>query len=207
VLLKNSNGALPLKKNLKRIAVVGKAADDLGMQCGGWTIDWQGKTGEVTTGGTTLLAALKKSANAGTEVVFSADGSDLKSADAIIVVVGEPPYAEGKGDRKELNLAASDAALIAKAKATGSPVVTVLYSGRPLVLGTALDQSDAFIAAWLPGTEGLGITDVLFGDSVPRGKLPHAWPANNAQLSADHMNGAPLFPVGFGLTYYELSKN
>jgi beta-glucosidase len=206
VLLKNSNRSLPLKKDLKRIAVVGKAADDLGVQCGGWTIDWQGRTGEVTPGGTTLLAAIRKSVGAGTEVVFSKDGADLKSADAILVVIGEQPYAEGKGDRKELNLASEDAALISKAKATGSPVVTLLYSGRPLVLGNSLDQSDAFIAAWLPGTEGLGITDVLFGDFAPHGKLPRIWPANNEQLSVDHVTGEPQFPVGFGLSYYELSK-
>ena len=207
VLLKNSNRALPLKKDLKRIAVVGKAADDLGVQCGGWTIDWQGRTGEVTPGGTTLLAAIRKSVGTGTEVVFSKDGADLKLADAIIVAIGEEPYAEGKGDRKDLNLAPEDAALVSKAKATGAPVVTVLYSGRPLVLGNSLDQSDAFIAAWLPGTEGLGITDVLFGDFAPHGKLPRIWPANNEQLSVDHMTGKPQFPAGFGLSYYELSKN
>ena len=206
VLLKNSNHTLPLKKNLKRIAVIGKAADDLGLQCGGWTIDWQGKTGNVTPGGTTLLAAIQKTAGAKTEVIFSADGSDLKSADAIIVVIGEEPYAEMKGDRQDLSLASADAALIAKAKATGAPVVTLLYSGRPLVLGSALGQSDALVAAWLPGTEGLGLTDVLFGDHAPKGKLPRLWPASNDQLSADHVVGQPLFPMGFGLTYDFYSK-
>ena len=200
VLLKNSNHALPLNKNLKHLAVVGKAADDLGIQCGGWTVDWQGKTGNVTPGGTTLLAAIKQTVSAETEVNFSADGSDLKSADAVIVVVGEEPYAEMKGDRADLSLAAADAALIAKAKATSQPVITLLYSGRPLVLGAALEQSDAFVAAWLPGTEGQGITDVLFGDHAPKGKLPRLWPANNEQLSVDHVVGQPLFPAGFGLT-------
>jgi len=206
VLLKNSNHILPLKKNLKSIAVVGKAADDLGMQCGGWTIDWQGKTGEVTTGGTTLLAAIKKTAGAGTKVTFSADGSDLKAADAVVVVIGEEPYAEMKGDRQDLRLSPADADLIARAKATGAPVVTVLYSGRPLVLGPALEQSDAFVAAWLPGTEGLGLTDVLFGENAPSGKLPRLWPANNEQLSVDHVTGQPLFPAGYGLTYEYFSQ-
>ena len=206
VLLKNSNHVLPLKKNLKRILVVGKAADDLGIQCGGWTIDWQGKTGDVTTGGTTLLAAIKKSVGAETEVTFSPDGSNLKNADAVIVVVGEEPYAEMKGDRQDLRLAPADAALVAKAKATGAPVVTLLYSGRPLVLGSALDQSDAFLAAWLPGTEGAGITDILFGEQSPTGKLPRLWPVSNAQLSVDHVAGKPLFPAGFGLTYEYFSK-
>jgi beta-glucosidase len=201
VLLKNSNHALPLKKNLKRIAVVGKAADDIGYQCGGWTIGWQGQTGNVTTGGTTLLAAIKKTVSADTQVVYSPDGSDLLSPDVVIVTVGELPYAEFKGDRPELNLAPADATLIAKVKAAHVPVVTLLYSGRPLVLGSALDQSDAFIAAWLPGTEGQGMADVLFGDQAPSGKLPRLWPANNDQLCVDHVAGNPLFPVGFGLTY------
>ena len=206
VLLKNSNNLLPLKKNLKHIVVVGQAADDLGMQCGGWTIDWQGKTGNVTTGGTTLLAAIKKTVSPETEVTYSPDGSDLQPADVIIVAVGEQPYAEFKGDRQDLNLSAADAALIAKAKATKSPVVALLYSGRPLILNSALDQSDAFVAAWLPGTEGEGITDVLFGDRPFKGKLPRHWPANGEQLTADNAVGQALFPVGFGLSYSYLSR-
>lgn len=206
VLLKNSGNVLPLKKTLKHLAVVGKGADDLGMQCGGWTISWQGKTGQVTTGGTTLLAAIRQTVGAATEVDYSADGSGLKAADAVLVVVGEEPYAEGRGDRQDLRLGAADAALISNAKALGAPVITVLYSGRPLVLGSALDDSDAFIAAWLPGTEGLGITDVLFGENAPTGKLPRLWPANNGQLAVDRLTGKPLFPQGYGLTYDILSE-
>lgn len=206
VLLKNSNNTLPLKKNLKRIAVVGKAADDLGTQCGGWTIDWQGKPGSVTTGGTTLLAAVKKAASAETEISYSPDGDDLKPADVIIVVIGEQPYAEFKGDRQDLTLAPADAALVAKAKAANTRVVTLLYSGRPLVLGSALDQTDAFVAAWLPGTEAEGITDVLFGDRAFSGKLPRQWPANNEQLCVDHTAGKPAFAAGYGLTYNYLSQ-
>jgi len=206
VLLQNNRHALPLKKNLKRLAVIGPAADDIGLQCGGWTITWQGKEGQVTTGGTTLLAAIKQTVSPETEVTYSADGSDLKQAEAVIAVVAEPPYAEGKGDRQMLDLAPSDAALIAKARASGAPVVTVLYSGRPLVLGPALERSDAFVAAWLPGTEGLGLTDVLFGDHAPTGKLPRLWPASNAQLAVSHVTGKPLFPEGFGLGYGFLSR-
>lgn len=206
VLLKNSNQVLPLKKELKRLAIVGSAADDIGIQCGGWTIDWQGKAGEVTTGGTTLLAAVRKTVSAETAVVYSRDGADLKNPEVVIVVVGEKPYAEMFGDRQELALAAEDAKLIARAKASGGAVVTILYSGRPLVLGPALDNSDAFVAAWLPGTEGLGITDVLFGDAAPHGKLPRLWPANNRQLCVDHCEGNPMFPVGFGLTYGRFSS-
>ena len=207
VLLKNSDNVLPLKKNLKHVTVVGKAADDIGMQCGGWTIDWQGKPGNVTTGGTTLLAAIKKTVSAQTEVSYSPDGSDLKSSDVVIVVVGEQPYAEFKGDRQDLNLAPEDAALISKAKAANAHVVTLLYSGRPLILGSALAETDAFVAAWLPGTEGEGITDVLFGDRAFKGKLPRHWPANNEQLSVDHTVGrSPFSPTDSGLTYDNLAK-
>ncbi len=176
VLLKNEKNVLPLAKNLKRLVVVGGGADDLGMQCGGWTIDWQGGHGNITHGGTTLLAAIRQTVSPATQVTFSPDAGDLKNADAIIAVVGEPPYAEMKGDREALKLSAADQALIAKAKAGGAPVVTILYSGRPLELGTALADSDAFVAAWLPGTEGQGMTDVLFGDFKFTGKSPRAWP-------------------------------
>ena len=126
-----------------------------------------------------------------------------------MVVVGELPYAEKKGDRRELSLEQTDAALIAKAKAVGVPVVTIIYSGRPLVLGNSLDQSTALVAAWLPGTEGEGISDVLFGDYNPTGKLCVTWPASNNQepINAGNMGdnvgagGTPLFAYGFGLSY------
>jgi beta-glucosidase len=176
VLLKNEKNALPLSKSLKHLVVVGAGADDLGMQCGGWTISWQGGHGNVTHGGTTLLAAIRQTVSPATTVTFSPDASDLKTADAIVAVVGEEPYAEMKGDRTELKLSAEDTALLAKAKTAGVPVITVLYSGRPLALGTALADSDALVAAWLPGSEGQGMTDVLFGDFKFTGKLPRAWP-------------------------------
>jgi len=203
VLLKNDKKALPLSKRAKRIVVIGSAADDIGTQCGGWTITWQGKPGLTTQGGTTILQAIKKTAGSSTVVDFSADGANLAGADAAVVVVGEQPYAEMKGDRTSLDLAASDAALIKKAHDAGVPVVTVLISGRPLVLGAALDSSDALVAAWLPGTEGQGVADVLFGDFKPTGKLPRAWPRNNQQLSADLFaaSNQPQFTYGFGLTY------
>ena len=199
VLLKNENHLLPLSKKIKRLAVVGAAADDLGMQCGGWTIDWQGRKGEVTHGGTTILAAIRQAVLPGTQITFSPDASELKKSDAIIAVIGESPYAETKGDRKDLNLSAADAALIAKARASGAPVVTILFSGRPLVLNSALADSDAFVAAWLPGTEGLGVTDVLFGDYKFTGKLPRLWPADGALAVSTDMSESPLFPFGYGL--------
>ncbi|HEV2693749.1 MAG TPA: glycoside hydrolase family 3 N-terminal domain-containing protein [Verrucomicrobiae bacterium] len=204
VLLRNENRTLPLSKNLQHLVVVGKAADDLGMQCGGWTISWQGSTGAVTHGGTTLLTAIKQAVSKNTEVTYSPEGDNLQGASAIIVAVGEMPYAEMKGDRSDLSLATADAALIEKAKAAGVPVVTVLYSGRPQVLGASLEQSDAFVAAWLPGTEGEGLTDVLFGDFQPAGKLSRPWPRDNSELNssvfASHA-AEPLFVPGYGLSY------
>ena len=204
VLLKNENHVLPLAKNLKHLVVAGKAADDLGMQCGGWTIRWQGRTGKVSDGGTTILAAIRQAVAPGTEVIFSADGENAQGADAAIVVVGESPYAEGNGDRKDLGLAKKDIDLVKKVKQSGVPVITVLLSGRPMILGPALDNSDAFIAAWLPGTEGQGVADVLFGDYKPTGKLPHTWPKSMDQVPlnvGDPGADKALFPYGFGLTY------
>ncbi|HEV2319226.1 MAG TPA: glycoside hydrolase family 3 N-terminal domain-containing protein, partial [Verrucomicrobiae bacterium] len=199
VLLKNKHHTLPLSKSLKHIFVVGEAADDLGRQCGGWTISWQG-SGQLTRG-TTILQAIRDAVSPQTEVTFSPDGSNIQDADAVIAVVGEEPYAEGRGDRTNLDLSATDAALMDQAKASGAPVTTILLSGRPLILGKSLKDSDAFIAAWLPGTEGEGIADVLFGDFAPTGKLPREWPRNDRQFAANAMHGKPLFPLGYGLTY------
>jgi beta-glucosidase len=200
VLLKNNARALPLSKKLKQLTVVGQAADDLGKQCGGWTISWQGKSGQTLIGGTTVLTAIRQTVSPETKVTFSPDGTDTAGADAILVVVGEPPYAEGEGDRSDLRLSLEDVALVAKVKRTGTPVVTVLFSGRPLILGSALAASDAFVAAWLPGTEGQGVADVLFGDYKPTGKLPRIWPRSNEQLGQPGA-GTPLFAYGFGLEY------
>jgi beta-glucosidase len=204
VLLKNQRRVLPLSKNVKRLHVVGKAADDLGVQCGGWTIDWQGRTGKVISGGTTILAAIRQAVAPGAEVAFSQDGADIEDADAVVVVIGEPPYAEMMGDRKDLSLRPHDVALVRRAKASGAPVITVLLSGRPLIVGPALEASDAFLAAWLPGTEGQGVADVLFGHYRPTGKLPRTWPRSMDQIpcnAGDPGAEKALFPYGFGLTY------
>jgi len=202
VLLKNERHTLPLSKQIKHLHVIGKGADDLGIQCGGWTISWQGEPGAVTRGGTTILGGIRQAVGPGVKVTFSANEAEAQQADAIIAVIGELPYAEMKGDRSDLGLSDSDRSLVTKAKASGAPVITVLLSGRPLVLGAALDQSDAFIAAWLPGTEGQGIADVLFADFRPVGKLPHAWPRNNQQAAAGEKTAEPpLFPLGYGLTF------
>jgi len=202
VLLKNEKKTLPLSKTAKRIVVAGKNADDIGNQCGGWTIDWQGKSGPIVPGGTTILAALKAAAKGG-EVTFSADGTGATGADAAVVVVGEKPYAEFFGDCEDLALDKDDLAAIANVKKAGIPVVLVVVSGRPLILGDALGQADAVVAAWLPGTEGQGVADVLFGDYKPTGKLSFTWPRTMAQIPINVGDAAydPQFPFGFGLTY------
>ena len=202
VLLKNEKKTLPLSKTAKRIVVAGKNADDIGNQCGGWTIDWQGKSGPIVPGGTTILAALKAAAKGG-EVTFSADGTGATGADVGVVVVGEKPYAEFFGDREDLALDKDDLAAIANVKKAGIPVVVVVVSGRPLILGDALGQADAVVAAWLPGTEGQGVADVLFGDYKPTGKLSFTWPRTMAQIPINVGDAAydPQFQFGFGLTY------
>jgi beta-glucosidase len=204
VLLKNHGGVLPLKAGVARIHVAGRAADNLGLQCGGWTIDWQGGSGEVTPGGTTILAALRQRAGGGTEVTVSPDGSGAAGASVGLVVIGEQPYAEGKGDRADLTVSAADAAAVATMKAAGIPVVVVVLSGRPIILGAVAEQADALVASWLPGTEGAGVTDVLFGDAQPTGRLSFAWPRSMAQVAQGHGQPSadgPLFPFGFGLNY------
>jgi beta-glucosidase len=203
VLLKNTKRTLPLSKNLARIHVGGKSADDIGNQCGGWTIDWQGKSGDVTTGGTTLLQAVRNTVSKKTKVTFSKDGSGAGGADVGVVVVGETPYAEGMGDRDDLSLSEEDVRAIDNMKGSGIPVVVVLMSGRPMMIDRALDKCEAFIAAWLPGTEGQGLADVLFGDYKPTGKLSFSWPRSMQQIpiNVGDRNYNPLFKYGFGLTY------
>ena len=205
VLLKN-DGVLPLAKRA-RLLVAGRGADDVGMQCGGWTVRWQGQAGEVTTG-TTLLEALRSTAAPGADVRYAADGdfgagagAGGARADAAIVVVGEAPYAEGVGDRSDLALSDEDTALVARVAATSVPTVVVVLSGRPLVLGAVLERAAAVVAAWLPGTEGQGMADVLYGDYAPNGKLSFTWPRTMEQLPLDGGTGEPAFPFGFGLTY------
>jgi beta-glucosidase len=202
VLLKNDKKVLPLSKTARRIHVAGKSADDIGNQCGGWTISWQGTSGAPTTGGTTILAALKAAAGEG-RITFAKDGSGAAGADVGVVVVGETPYAEFKGDRDDLSLSKEDRDAIAAVKKAAIPVVVVVVSGRPLILGDALDMADAVVAAWLPGTEGQGVADVLFGDHKPTGKLPFSWPRSMEQIPINVGDARydPLFSYGFGLIY------
>ena len=201
VLLRNENGVLPLNKSA-RIAVSGSGADNTGMQCGGWTITFQGQNGNVVPGATSILSAIRQTAGGGS-VSYARDGQGLGEADVNVVVVGEQPYAEFLGDARDLTLNAADAATINRAAQTGKPVVVVLLSGRPLILGDSLDKADALVAAWLPGSEGQGVSDVLFGDTNPTGKLPVVWPRSLDQVPTNLTNRKPnpQFEYGFGLSY------
>jgi len=197
VVLKNENHTLPLKKS-GHIHVAGSCADDMGNQCGGWTIIWQGKSGNVTKG-TTILSGIRKLAP-GAQVTFSRDGSGASGAALGIAVVGERPYAEMQGDRTDLRLAPEEAAVVERLKSTGIPVVVVLISGRPLIIDAILDKADAIVAAWLPGTEGDGVADVLFGDHKSTGKLAFTWPrGNSTSLERSDPGYKTLYPFGAGL--------
>ena len=203
VLLKNELNTLPISKDAKRIHVAGKSADDIGNQCGGWTILWQGRSGDITPGGMTILSAVKNTVSKSTRVTFSQDGTGAGGADIGVLVIGERPYVEGNGDRADLSLAAEDVEAFDNLKDAGFPVVVILISGRPMIINTVLDQADAFIAAWLPGTEGQGVADVLFGDYKPTGKLSFTWPRTMDQIpiNVGDSNYNPLFKYGYGLTY------
>lgn len=213
VLLKNENNTLPLKKDTSVIFVGGEAANSTGYQGGGWTTDWQGTTSNL--GGTSILQAVKQAVSLNTRVeynrlskfenIMNAQGQPLV-ADVGIAVVGEAPYSEGVGDRADLMLSSGDANLVQRVKSQSKKVVVILISGRPMVVTEQLPTWDAFVAAWLPGTEGEGIADVLFGDAPFTGKLPYTWPRWNQQLPFDFRNlpkegcDAPLFPFGYGLS-------
>ena len=202
VLLKNDKRVLPASKKLNRIHVAGRSADDIGNQCGGWTISWQGKSGANTTGGTTILKAIRETVSPHTKITYSKDGADAAGADLGIVVIGETPYAEWMGDRQSLELSEEDVAVVDKMKQAGMPLVVVLISGRPLIIDKVIDKADAFVAAWLPGTEGQGVTDVLFGDFKFVCKLSFSWPRSMDQIpiNVGDKNYDPLFKYGYGLT-------
>ena len=197
VVLKNQNSVLPLA-NGKRIHVAGKCADNIGNQCGGWTITWQGHSGN-TTKGTTILEAIRKAAGS-TNVTYSLDGSGAEGASVAVAVIGETPYAEMRGDRENLNLDPEEVAVVDRLKRSGVPLVVVLVSGRPMNVDGILAEADTLVAAWLPGTEGDGVADVLFGKHKPTGKLSFTWPKGSS--TSFHL-GDPgyetLFPFGYGL--------
>lgn len=202
VLLKNRGNILPLNKKIKRIFVTGKNANDVGHQCGGWTLTWQGTTGENIPG-TSILEGIKKSVSAATIVTYNPDGYGARGHDVAIAVVGELPYAEWHGDKENLALSVVDADAISRCKDAEVPTIVVLVSGRPMIVTGHLPSWDAFIAAWLPGSEGQGVADVLFGDYNPTGKLSYSWPKSMDRFPVNYgdENYDPLFPYGYGLSY------
>ena len=202
VLLKNENKILPLKKVGKKITLVGDHADNIGFQCGGWTIHWQGGSGDITPG-TTILDAFKSAVSDSNNIRYSKNADNLLGSDIIVVAIGEEPYTEGVGDRDSLLLSKKDKELLEKVKRSKIPYVVILISGRPMIINKELDNSHAFIAAWLPGTEGEGISDVLFGDFDFTGKLSMTWPRSMKQIPINFGDSDydPLFEFGFGLSY------
>ncbi len=198
VVLKNEN-LIPISKESKSIVVAGRGADNLGMQCGGWTINWQGGQGDITIG-TTILDGIKESVSAETKVIHSKDGRDLGnvSGDLAIVVIGEDPYTEFFGDKDNLDLLEEDIQTINNLKEKGYKVLVLLISGRPMNIADHLDNWDGFAAIWLPGTEGNGVSDILFGDFQSTGKLSYPWPIN-AEDGANAPENDLLYNIGFGL--------
>ena len=198
VVLKNEN-IIPISKDSKSIVVAGRGADNLGMQCGGWTINWQGGHGDITIG-TTILDGIKESVSTETKVIHSKDGTDLGnvSEDLAIVVIGEDPYTEFFGDKDNLDILEEDIQTINNLKTKGYKVLVLLISGRPMNIADHLDNWDGFAAIWLPGTEGNGVSDILFGDFQSTGKLSYPWPLN-AEDGANAPENDLLYNIGFGL--------
>ena len=216
VLLKNDGGILPLKRQ-GRVLVVGKGADSLPMQAGGWSLTWQGdntKTSDYPYADT-LLAAVRKTLGSD-RVDYSADGSgvDVSRYSAVINVAAENPYAEMKGDvlfpatLRHTARYPKDLSTLERVSGKGVPVITVFYSGRPLPANDLINGSDAFVAAWLPGTEGLGVTDLLIAGTDGRaayefsGRLSFDWPAGDCLLQ----EGGVQFARGYGLTLAGISQ-
>lgn len=208
VLLKNQGGVLPLRPGA-RVLVAGDGADDIGKQSGGWTISWQGSVnanadfpnGQSIWGGVSEAVAA-----AGGTAELNAEGQFTTKPDVAIVVFGEDPYAEFQGDRPTLDFAPEEPlAMLRRLKAAGIPVVSVFLSGRPLWVNPEINASDAFVAAWLPGSEGGGVADVLFrrDNADFTGKLSFSWPkrADQYRLNRSDPDYDPLFAFGYGLTY------
>ena len=203
VVLKNAGNVLPLARDNNKIFVAGKSADNIGNQSGGWTISWQGGSGK-TTPGTSILQGIRNTVGSSTTVTFNQNGSGIDSSYRVAVaVVGETPYAEGQGDRPgAMGLDSADLNTINTLRVSGVPVVVLLVSGRPLDIAGQLPNWNALVASWLPGTEGQGVADVLFGVTQPAGKLPVTWMSSASQQPINDGDGkTPLFPYGFGLTY------
>ncbi len=203
VLLKNKGAVFPLPTDLPALYVAGWHADDIGLQSGGWTIEWQGGVGDVTEG-TTILEGIRDSVSSDTNVVYDRAGRfadvQLEVGAVCLAVVGEQPYAEGMGDRGTPALSSSDQQLVQRMRDQCDTLAVVIVSGRPLVVTDFVDRWDALVAAWLPGTEGQGVADVLFGLEPFTGTLSFTWPRSMDQVpTGQNAAGGPLFPYGHGL--------
>jgi len=208
VLLKNEHHTLPITPAVRHIRVAGSAADNVGQQSGAWTVEWQGIDGNWLAHGTSILAGIKARTPKNTFLEYNASGtfSTKREADLGIAVVGETPYAEGWGDSAYPILRNDDLTAIKNLQATCKKVVVIIVSGRPLLIANEVGSWDALVAAWLPGTAGEGVADVLFGDKKVMGTLPLPWPKTSEQvpltLDGKTADGTEvLFPRYFGLAY------
>ena len=212
VLLKN-DGVLPLRRDI-RVLVAGDGAHNIGKQCGGWTLTWQGTGNDNRDfpSATSIFDGIRAAVANGGSAVLSPDGQfDSATPDAAIVVFGEDPYAEGDGDRTHLSHSRANSkplAILKRLQALGIPTVSVFLTGRPMWINPELNASDAFVVAWLPGSEGAGVADVLFRGEPGHdfhGRLSFSWPKHALQtpLNVADANYDPLFPYGFGLRYGE----
>lgn len=206
VLLKNDGNVLPIDKHVPTLLLAG--IDNTGIQSGGWTLEWQGVT-ENLLGATSIFKGLRAALSPDTQVYYDSAGNfpDFAGTSPVgVVIVGELPYAEGVADAADLRLSPGDIEIIQKVRSKVDKLVVILLSGRPLVITDQYQIADAWVAAWLPGSEGEGVADVLLGDYPFTGKLPYTWPRSNAQLPINKNNvpgktgcAAPLFPIGYGL--------
>ena len=206
VLLKDPLGLLPLHSNSSTtIRVTGSAADNIGKQAGAWTIEWQGVDGNWIPGATSILQGLREVAGPNVTFEYSQSGTydETSSVDIGIAIVGEKPYAEGWGDNPNPSLSDEDVRAIANLQKVCKRIIVILVTGRPLLITDTIDDWDAVVVAWLPGSEGAGVADVLLGVQPFTGSLPLPWPAHIGQLpivGGETKDGTPpLFPRYFGL--------
>ncbi len=205
VLLKNDGAILPVQSSGVTIRVAGSAADNIGRQSGAWTLEWQGVDGNWIPGGASILAGIQEVAK-DSNIEFDAEAnfpSDSPKAEIGIAVVGEMSYAEGWGDNANPSLSEADLLVIQKLKNVSKRIIVILVTGRPLIITKELKDWDAVVVAWLPGNEGAGVADVLFGKKPFTAKLPLPWPAHTDQLPLINGKTADgtslLFPRYFGL--------
>lgn len=220
VLLRNDEATLPITDGYETIFIAGQGADDIGLQSGGWTIEWGGRPGNITPG-TTILDGIEALVPETTDVYYSLLGryngvkdenDELVIADLGIMVISEFPYAEWHGDNAFLDITNADLNTYNRLKERSERVVLIVLSGRPIIITDLILESDAVVAAWLPGTEGQGVAEVLFGKQPFTGRLPYTWPRNIEQIPFDFANipsdgcDAPLFPYDYAMTYEDTTS-